>query len=206
MRELIADLLVKSGADHLITMQLHSDQNQAFFDVPVDNLNATNLFADFIHKKNFSDGVIVSPDAGGAKQAKKLADKLGFSIAILHKTRSEHNISEVVNIVGDIQGKTPIIYDDMVDTAGSVCNAKEALIKAGSNPEVYLFATHPILSNPAVERLKKANFKEVIFTNSVPIPEEKMFPGIKILSIAPLIAGVMKGVIADKSISTLYFK
>ncbi len=204
--KLIADLLVKSGAEHVITMHLHSDQNQAFFDVPVDNLNPRNMFADYIKQKGITDGVIVSPDAGGAKSAKKIADKLGFSIAILHKTRPEHNISEITHIVGDIKGKTPIIYDDMVDTAGSVCNAKEVLIKGGSNPDVYMMATHPILSNPAAERFRKAQFKEVIFTNSLPIPEEKMFPGLKILSVAPLLAGVMEGVIQQKSITPLYFK
>lgn len=204
--KLMADLMVKSGAEHLITMHLHSDQNQAFFDVPVDNLNPRNMFAEYIQQKGITDGVIVSPDAGGAKSAKKLADKLGFSIAILHKTRPEHNISEVTHIVGDIKGKTPIIYDDMVDTAGSVCNAKEVLIKGGSNPDVYMMATHPILSDPATERFKKAEFKEVIFTNSIPIPEEKKFPGLKLLSVAPLMASVMEGVIQEKSISPLYFK
>lgn len=204
--KLIADLLVKSGMEHLITMNLHSDQNQAFFDVPVDNLNATNLFAEYIRKKGINDGVIVSPDAGGAKQAKKLADKLGFSIAILHKTRAEHNVSEVMHIVGNIKNKTPIIFDDMVDTGGSVCNAKEALIKGGSNPDVYLFATHPILSDPAAERFRKAQFKEVVFTNSIPIPEEKQFNGLKTLSIAPLISSVMESVMQEKSVSSLYFK
>lgn len=204
--KLIADLLVKSGADHVITMHLHSDQNQAFFDVPVDNLNPRNMFAEYIKKKGITDGVIVSPDAGGAKSAKKMADKLGFSLAILHKTRPEHNISEITHIVGDIKGKTPIIYDDMVDTAGSVCNAKEVLIQGGSNPDIYMMATHPILSDPATERFKKTNFKEVIFTNSLPIPEEKQFTGLKVLSVAPLLAGVMEGVIQQKSITPLYFK
>ena len=204
--KLIADLLVTSGAEHLITMHLHSDQNQAFFNVPVDNLNPRNMFAEYIQKKGIKNGVIVSPDAGGAKSAKKLADKLGFSIAILHKTRPGHNISEITHIVGDVKGKTPIIYDDMVDTAGSVCNAKEVLIRGGSNPDVYMMSTHPILSDPATERFKKAQFKEVIFTNSIPIPEEKKFPGLKILSIAPLLSAVMEGVIQEKSITPLYFK
>ncbi len=204
--KLISDLLVKSGAEHLITMHLHSDQNQAFFDVPVDNLNPRNMFVDYIKQKGITDGVIVSPDAGGAKSAKQLADKLGFSIAILHKTRPSHNISEVTHIVGDIKGKTPIIYDDMVDTAGSICNAKDILIKGGSNSDVYMMATHPILSNPATERLRKAQFKEVVFTNSIPIPKDKEFPGLKVLSIAPLLAAVMEGVIQEKSITPLYFK
>lgn len=202
---LFADLLVKSGVDRVITMQLHSDQTQGFFSVPVDNLNARKLFTDIIRKKELLNPVIVSPDAGGAKMAKKFADELGYPMAILHKTRPGHNVSEINHVVGDVKGKTPIIIDDMVDTAGSVCGAKQALIEHESREDVYLVSTHPIFSGPAIERLKNAHFKEVIVTNTLPLKEEQIFPGLVQISVAPLIAEVIKNTIENKSVSSLYF-
>lgn len=202
---LMSDLLVKSGADNIITMNLHSDQIQGFFDVPVDNLNARKIFAKAIREKNLKDPVVVSPDVGGSKMAKKFADELGYPLAILHKTRPEHNVSQITHVIGDVKGKTPIFIDDMVDTAGSVCNAKKAIVEQGARDEVYLVSTHPVFSGPAIERLKEANFKEIIVTNSLPLSEEQMFGKITQISVAPLIAEVIKNSMQHKSVSTLYF-
>lgn len=203
--KLMADLLVQSGADHVITLQLHADQTQAFFDVPVDNLNAHKLFADYFSKKKLKNLVIVSPDAGGAKNAKKFGDDLGAPIAILHKSRPSHNKSAVTHVVGNVKNKTCIIYDDMIDTAGTVANARDALLKQGAKKEMYLAATHAIFSGPAIKRLSKAGFKEVVVTNSVPISKEKQFKGLKQISIAPLLAGVIKSVATQKSVSSLFY-
>lgn len=203
--KLMADLVVASGADHVVTVQLHADQTQAFFDVPVDNLNANMIFADYLKKKKLKDVVVVSPDAGGAKTAKIFADLIGANLAILHKTRPAHNVSSVTHVVGDVKGKTCVIFDDMVDTGGSVVNAKEALLKNGANKDVYLCATHPIFSGPAPQRLAKAGFKEVIVTSTVPVPKNKEFKGLVQLSIAPLLANVIKGVTEQKSISQYFY-
>lgn len=202
--KVMAELLVKSGADHVITVELHADQAQGFFDVPVDNLNVSKLFADYFKKKKLKDIVVVSPDAGGAKNAKKFADELGAPIAILHKSRPAHNESAVTHVVGEVEGKTAIIYDDMVDTAGSVVNAKKALIESGAKKEMYLAATHAIFSGPAQKRLSKAEFKEVVVSDSIAISKEKKFKGLKQISLAPLLAGVIKSVATQKSVSSLY--
>ena len=203
--KLISDLLVASGADHIVTFQLHADQAQAFFNVPVDNINANKIFSSYFKKKKLKDIVVVSPDAGGAKNAKKFADDLHVPIAILHKSRPAHNIAQITHVVGNVKNKTCVIYDDMVDTAGSVMTAKEALIKNGAKKDVYLCATHPIFSDPAAERLRKAKFKEVVVTNSMPIAKEKKFPGLKQISIAPLLASVIQSVTHQKSVSSLFY-
>jgi ribose-phosphate pyrophosphokinase len=149
--------------------------------------------------------VIVSTDAGGAKAAHKFASKLGLPFAIMHKHRSKHNESEVVGLIGDVDGKIPIIYDDMIDTAGSVCNAKDELIRQGADKDnVYLVATHPIFSGPAVERLKKANFKEVIVANTIPVPVEKQFDNLTVCSVAPLISKIIMHIQTNQSVSVLF--
>jgi len=203
--KLMADLLVKSGADHVVTLQLHTDQTQGFFDVPVDNLYVHRMFAQYFKKKNLKDVVVVSPDAGGAKNAKKFADELGAPIAILHKTRPEHNVSAVTHVVGDVENKTCIIYDDMIDTGGSMVNAKAALIKHKAKKDVYLCATHAVFSGEACKKLGDAGFKEVAMTNSLPITKNKQFKGLKQISIAPLLANVIESVIGHKSVSSLFY-
>lgn len=202
--KLMADLISAAGADHVITMVLHSDQEQGFFDFPVDNLYTKKFFADYFKKKKLNNLVVVSPDAGGAKEAKKFADALGAELAIIHKSRPKANVSEVLHLVGDVKGKRCIIYDDMVDTAGSVCNAVKALKKHGAHKDIYLAATHPVFSNPATERLSKAGFKEVVVTNSIPVPKEKRFKGLKVLSVAPLLAKIVKNVHDAKSVSKVF--
>jgi len=202
--KLVADLISSAGADHVITMVLHSDQEQGFFNFPVDNLYTKHIFADYFKKKKLKNVVVVSPDAGGVKTVKRMADLIGADIALIHKSRPQHNVSEVMELVGEVEGKTCIIFDDMIDTAGSVINAVEELRKRGANKDIYLAATHPVFSAPAVERLKKAEFKEVVVTNSIPIPKEKQFSGLKVLSVAPLLAHIISNVHNAKSVSSVF--
>jgi len=203
--KLMADLVVKAGADHVITFGLHADQAQAFFDVPVDNINTHKLFADYYRGKKLKNVTVVSPDAGGAKNAKKFADDLGAPIAILHKTRPAHNEAITTHVVGEVKGRTCIIYDDMIDTAGSVVAAHKALMEEGANKDVYLAATHAIFSGPAQKRLDKAGFKEVTVTDTMPIEKEKKFKGLRQISVAPLLAGVIASVTHQKSVSQLFY-
>jgi ribose-phosphate pyrophosphokinase len=200
--KLMANMIRQAGADHVITMHLHSDQIQGFFDCPVDNLNPRRLFVEYFKKKNIENPVIVSPDAGGAKEAKKFADELGAPLVILHKTRPAHNVSEVTHVIGDVKGKTPIIVDDMVDTAGSVCAAKQGLVDAGANKEVYLATTHAIFSGPARERLSEANFAEIVAVDTLPV--ENPPKNFKTMSVASLLADVIKNVAEKESVSKLY--
>ncbi|MCA9370757.1 MAG: ribose-phosphate pyrophosphokinase [Candidatus Peregrinibacteria bacterium] len=201
--KLVAHLLEESGADHVITLNLHSDQIQGFFSIPVDCLEAMTIFSKYIKQKQLKSPVVVSPDAGGAKRAKKFADRIGAELAIMHKTRPEHNKSEVLELVGDIRGHTCILYDDMIDTGGSLVAAKEALLKAGADPDVYAIATHPVFSYPAIDKLREAGFKEVIVTDSIPT-DENAFPGLTILPIAPLLAVVIEHVKTGKSVTEIY--
>jgi len=199
--KLVANLIAAAGADHVITLNLHSDQEQGFFDFPVDNLSASKLFIDYFKKKKLENLVVVAPDTGAAKAAKKFADSLGAELAILHKVRPEHNVAEVTQVVGDVADKTCLIFDDMVDTAGTVVTGKEALLKKGANEDVYLATTHAVFSDPAVSRLKAAKFKEVVVTNSIPIPPEKYFDGLTTISIAGLLAKIIQNVYKAKSVS-----
>lgn len=203
---LMANLLKAAGADHLMTIKFHSDQIQGFFDV-CDNLSPRKLFAGYFEKKKLKDLVIVSPDVGGAKAAAHFAKKLNNApIAIFHKSRPAHNIAQVSEtIIGDVKGKTILIYDDLIDTAGTVCSARDVLVKQGVDPQkIYLAATHAVFSGPAIERLKKANFKEVVVTNSIPLSKEKQFKGLVVLSVAPMLAAVMSSVIAHRSVGEQY--
>lgn len=199
--KLVADLVSAAGADHLIAVNLHSDQEQGFFNFPVDNLNCRKLFADYLKAKKLKNLTIVSPDAGGAKAAKKLADVLGATLAIIHKARPEPNKSYVTHVVGDVKGRTCVLYDDMIDTGGSICAAKEALIIGGANKDVYVAATHAVFSDPAAKRLAEAKFKEVIVTDSIPVTKAKQFKGLKILSIASLLAATIINIHEEKSVT-----
>ncbi|MFA7686005.1 MAG: ribose-phosphate pyrophosphokinase [Candidatus Gracilibacteria bacterium] len=199
--KLVADLISAAGADHVIAMKLHTDQEQGFFNFPVDNLNPNKLFAEYFAKKKIKDLVVVSPDAGGAKEAKKFADLLGANLAIIHKSRPAHNKSEVTHVVGEVNGKTCLMYDDMIDTAGSVTAGIEALRKMGAGKDIYLAATHAVFSDPATERLAKAGFKEVVVSNTIPLSKEKQFKGLTILSVAPLLAKVIRNIHDAKSIT-----
>jgi ribose-phosphate pyrophosphokinase len=203
--KLMAHLLEESGADHVLILDLHSDQIQGFFGVPADALDARPIFAEYFRKKKLKDLVVVAPDVGGAKRAKKFAHMLGADLAILHKTRPEHHKAEIHEIVGDIAGKTCILFDDMIDTAGTLLSAKEALLAGGANKDVYAAATHGILSGEAVARLKKAKFKEVIISDSIPT-DPKAFPGLVVLGIAPLLAEVIRHIESGQSVTDIYRK
>lgn len=201
---LVANLLETAGADRVVTMDLHSDQIQGYFNIPVDTLTAMPLFSSYLKKKKLKDMVVVAPDTGRAKVAKKLADRIGARLAILHKVRAEHHQSAVTHVVGYVKDKTVILTDDMIDTAGTITSGVEALRKKGCKKDIYVAATHALLSGPAVERMKKANFKEVIVSDSFPIPEEKKFAGLKILSAADILAEAVKRNYENRSISSLF--
>ncbi len=189
--KLVANLLETAGVKRVIMFELHVAQVQGFFDIPTDNLDVIPLFADYIASKKFKDIVIVSPDAGGAARARTYAKVLNTPIAIVDKRRPEPNVAAVENIIGDVKGKTAIMIDDMIDTAGSITEAASILMKFGAK-EVYAFATHGILSDPAMERIQKSPLKEVIVTNTIDIPKEKITGKLKIISIVPLLSEDIK--------------
>ncbi|MCK5471942.1 ribose-phosphate diphosphokinase [Candidatus Gracilibacteria bacterium] len=200
--KLVANLIECAGAKHIITLDLHSDQTQAFFEKPVDNLTAKKLFLDYFSRKKLKNPVVVSPDAGGAKNAEKFARLLNTDLAILHKSRPAHNRAEIQKIVGDVANKTAIIFDDLVDTAGSVSAATEALRKNGTR-EIFLAATHAVLSNDAKEKLADAKFSEIVFTDSIPQNFGNL-QNVKILSIANLLAQTIRGVHEGRSVSKFW--
>lgn len=202
--KLVADLISAAGSDHVITITLHSDQEQGFFDYPVDNLNVDKIFAEYFQKKKLKDVVVVAPDVGGSKSAKRFADLMGANLAIMLKTRPRHNVAEIKQIIGDVKGKTCILYDDMIDTAGTVCETIEVLKKEKVNKDIYLAATHAVFSPPASERLKKAGFKEVVVMDTIPFPLQYRFPALKILTVAPLLAQIISSVHSGTSVSRLY--
>lgn len=202
---LVATLLEASGADHVMVLDLHSDQIQGFFSIPADALSSRSVFKDYFLSKKLHKPVVVAPDVGGAKRSKKFADTIGAELAILHKNRPEHNQAEILEIVGDVDGKTCILFDDMIDTAGTLVSGKEALLKAGALPDIYAAATHGVFSGPAYERLAGAKFKEVIVTDSLP-NDEDAFPGLTILPIAPLLAQVIRNIESGQSVTEIYQK
>ena len=201
--KLVAHLLEEAGANHVITLDLHSSQIQGFFSIPVDALNAYSIFAQYFRQKKLPDPVVVSPDVGGAKRAKKLADMLGAELAIMHKTRPQHQQAEIVEVVGEIEGKTCIIVDDMIDTGGSLVSAKNALVQRGANKDVYAAATHAIFSDDAPTKLNEARFAEIIVTDSVPL-EGKEFDALRVLPIAPLLAEVIDHIERGESVTEIY--
>lgn len=200
---LIAKLLEEAGADHVLVLELHSDQIQGFFSVPADALSSRLIFADYFRRKKLPNPVVVAPDVGGAKRAKKFADSFGAPLAILHKNRPEHGEAEVLEVVGDVENRTCILYDDIIDTAGTLLSAKQALLDRGANKDVYAAATHAVFSGPAVERLTKAGFAEVVVTDSIPHEEGKI-PSLTVLPIAPLLAQVLKHIESGLSVTELY--
>lgn len=199
--KVMANLLAAAGADHVISVHMHSDQIQGFFPFPMDNLSTRKLFVDVIRKKKLKDMVVVAPDAGAAKEAGRFAELLDVPLAVLTKRRPRFNEAEVTSVVGEIEGKTCLLYDDMIDTAGSVCAAQRALIENGAHPDIYLVATHAVFSDPAVERLRDAAFKEVIVTDTIPIPSKKHFDGLTIVSVAPLLAQVVLRILENRSVT-----
>ena len=204
--KLVANLIQVAGASRILIMDLHAAQIQGFFDIPVDHFEALPIFADYFKKKELEDVVVVSPDHGGVTRARNLARALDNKpIAIIDKRRPEPNKAEVMTIIGDIQGKTCIMIDDMIDTAGSICAGAQALIDSGAK-EVYACATHPIFSGPAIERLTNSPIKEVVVTNTIALTPDKMAPKIKQLSVGQLFGEGIMRIIDDRTLSELFRK
>lgn len=201
--KLVADLLTVAGIDRLITMDLHQGQIQGFFDIPVNHLTALPILADYYRSLNLENVTVVSPDVGRVKVCKKLADMLGAGLAILHKGRPEPNVAEIMHVIGEVEGKTCIMADDMIDTAGTITEGAKALIAAGAT-SVYVGATHGIFSPPAYERIEKSPINEVIVTDTLPVAIERLGGKISVLSVAPLFAHAIQNVYDDESVSELF--
>ena len=202
---LVADLISVSGVDRIVAIDLHQDAIQGFFDVPVNHMTAMSIFVDYYKSKGFDPEklCVVSPDVGRAKAAKKFQTKLDSDIAIMHKDRPRHNQSEITALIGDVTGKICIINDDMIDTAGSLCAAADTLIARGAE-KVYACATHGLFSGPAYDRIENSQIAEVVVTDAVPVPAERLGGKIKVLSIAPLVARTIQAVYGNSSVSLIF--
>ncbi|MBE3577875.1 MAG: ribose-phosphate pyrophosphokinase [Limnochordales bacterium] len=200
--KLVANLLTAAGADRVLTMDLHAPQIQGFFDIPVDNLTAMPLLANYFQQKQLQDVVVVSPDAGGVARARQLSQRLQAPLAIVDKRRPMPNVSEVMHIIGDVQGKTAILVDDIIDTGGTLTEAAQALVKEGAK-EVYACGTHAVFSPPCLERLAKAPIKEVVVTNTIPV-REGLPPNVRVLSVAPVFGEAIRRIFHDESVSVLF--
>ncbi|WP_054951054.1 ribose-phosphate diphosphokinase [Numidum massiliense] len=201
--KLVANLIETAGADRMITMDLHATQIQGFFDIPVDQLLGVPILAEYFRNKQLQDVVVVSPDHGGVTRARRLADHLKAPLAIIDKRRPQPNVAEVMNIVGDVRGRTAIIIDDIIDTAGTMTLAANALIDHGAL-DVYACGTHSVLSGPAIERLKNSRIRELVITNTIPLPAHKQLDNVHTLSVAPLIGEAIIRVHEEMSVSKLF--
>jgi len=205
--KLVANLITSAGADRVLTMDLHAAQIQGFFDIPVDNLIASPLFVEYYLEKfkgNLEDVMVVSPDIGSVARARAFAMKMGLGLAIIDKRREKANQSEVVNIIGSVEGKNIILFDDMVDTAGSLCGAANALVKLGGAKEVYACASHGVLSGKAIELITDCVINELIFTDTIPYRYAEPCSKIKYLTAAPLFAEAIRRIFEEVTISTLF--
>lgn len=203
--KLVANLLETAGAHRVIAVDLHAPQIQGFFDILIDHLVAEPILTEYFSQKGFDSDelVIVSPDHGGVTRARKMADRMKAPIAIIDKRRPRPNVAEVMSIVGSVEGRTAILIDDIIDTAGTITVAADALIESGAKA-VYACCTHPVLSGPAIERINNSKIKELVVTNSIELPLEKHSPKIKQLSIANLLARAIVRIFEEKSVSTLF--
>ncbi|OCA80675.1 ribose-phosphate pyrophosphokinase [Bacillus sp. FJAT-27225] len=202
--KLVANLLETAGATRVITLDLHAPQIQGFFDIPIDHLMGVPILSEHFKSSDIKgDIVIVSPDHGGVTRARKMAERLKAPIAIIDKRRPRPNVAEVMNIVGNIEGKIAILIDDIIDTAGTITLAANALVENGA-AEVYACCTHPVLSGPAIERIQNSKIKELVVTNSIELGEEKKIAKIQTLSVAPLIGEAIIRVHEEQSVSTLF--
>ena len=208
--KLVANMLTAAGADRILTMDLHADQIQGFFDIPLDHLRGNVTFVDYYMNKfpedkyNHDEFVVVSPDVGSVARARAFAAKVHMGLAIVDKRRPKANVSEVMNIIGDVRGKICILYDDMVDTAGSLCNAARALVEIGGAKEVYACATHGVLSGPAYERLEASPLKEMVFLNTIPEVGNTTSGKCKFLDVAPVFARAIAHIHGSTSIADLF--
>jgi len=201
--KLVANLIVAAGADRVVSIDFHQHQIQGFFDIPVDHLYAAPVLTKYFRDKQLDDLVVVAPDVGSAKMARGFGKRLGATFAIIDKRRPKANMSEVLNVVGDVDGMNCLLVDDMCDTAGTLSNAVVALKERGAKA-VYAAATHALFSGPAVERLSEAPLEEMVVTNTIQIPDEKMFDNLRVLSVADLLAKAIDHVHSNESVSQLF--
>ena len=208
--KLVANLITRAGADRVLTMDLHANQIQGFFDIPVDNLLGNPIFTNYLHDRfngREDEVIVVSPDVGSVARARAFAQKLGMGLAIVDKRRQKANSSEVMNIIGDVRGKKVILFDDMVDTAGSLCNAAKAIVEVGGAKKVYACASHGVLSGPALDRLANSNIEELALLDTIPAPvgdDELAKSRIKYLTVAPMFAEAIERTYQEISIAKLF--
>jgi ribose-phosphate pyrophosphokinase len=201
--KLVANLLTTAGVTRVVTMDLHAGQIQGFFDIPVDHLIGVPILSDFLVSKQLDNMVVVSPDLGGVTRARQLADRLHAPIAIIEKRRPMPGVAEVMNLIGSVEGKTAVIIDDIVDTAGSLTEGAKALTRYGAKA-VYACCTHAVLTPPAAQRVEESIITELIVTNTIPLDPEMLTPKIKVLSVAPLFGEAIIRIFGDLSVSKLF--
>ncbi|OIO39691.1 MAG: phosphoribosylpyrophosphate synthetase [Candidatus Omnitrophica bacterium CG1_02_49_16] len=201
--KLVANLLVQAGADRILTMDLHASQIQGFFDIPMDHLFAVNTVVEYFNNKKIKNLVVASPDVGGIKMARAYAKRLNANLAIVDKRRIDDRHAEVMNILGDVKGKNIVIVDDLVATASSMCEAASALKQAGGL-KIFAAVSHPILSGPAVERIKASAIEEFIISDSIPLERKKRDPVFKVLSVASLLGEAIRRIHNEESVSSLF--
>jgi ribose-phosphate pyrophosphokinase len=203
--KLVADMLSVAGADRVVSVDLHSGQIQGFFDVPFDHLTAAPVLVDYLRHQDIEDLVVVAPDAGRVRVADRFGQILGADLAMVHKRRShvKANSVEALHVVGDVEGRTCVLIDDMIDTAGTIVAAADLLAERGAT-EVWAMATHPVLSDPAVDRLKNSALTKVVVTNTLPVPPERQFDKLEVLSVAKLISDAIDAVFEDTSVSEIF--
>jgi len=202
--KLVANLMTKAGANRVLAMDLHSAQIQGYFDIPCDHVYGSPVVIDYIASKHIDDLVVVSPDVGGVARARAFAKKLNDApLAIIDKRRQAHNVAEVMNLIGDVRGKTAVLVDDMIDTAGTICEGARLLRREGAE-QVYACATHAVFSPPASERLSSGLFEEVIVTNTIPVPDERRFDQLTILSVANLLGEAIWRIHEESSVSSMF--
>ncbi len=201
--KLVADLITAAGADRLLTMDLHAAQIQGYFNIPVDHLIGSPILADYFIEKDIQDLVVVSPDLGSVTRARAFANRLNCGIAIIDKSRPEPNVSEVMHIIGNVEGKNVILIDDMIDTAGTITNGAEALKDIGAR-DIYACCTHAVFSGPAIDRIKKSSLKEVVVTDTIKLADDMRLGNIRELSVASTFAEAIRRIFNDESVSTLF--
>jgi ribose-phosphate pyrophosphokinase len=202
--KLVANLIVQAGAHRVVSVDLHANQIQGFFDIPVDHLPGVPTIAQhFIDRGLYADCVVLSPDVGGVTRARDMAAQLNAKLAIIDKRRPKPNVAEIMHIIGNVKNKRVVIVDDIIDTAGTITMASAAMMRKGAK-EVYICATHPILSGPAYEELKTAPIVEIVVTNTIPIQPDKLLPNMTVLSIAPLLGEAILRIHDDLSVSKLF--
>ncbi|MDD3269612.1 MAG: ribose-phosphate pyrophosphokinase [Syntrophomonadaceae bacterium] len=202
--KLVSNLIVQAGAQRVVAVDLHATQIQGFYDIPVDHLPGVPTLGEYFKNKGLGDdAVVLSPDVGGVTRARDLATKLGSPLAIVDKRRPAPNVSEIMNVIGEVTGKSVIIVDDIIDTAGTICSAAQVMMEKGAK-EVFACCTHAVFSGPAMERLSKAPIKEIVITNTIPIKEESRLPNMTVLSIAPLVGEAILRIHEDLEVSKLF--